>query len=371
MKKSRLFAIYAVLTFCALVFGRLWQKRMQVPLDSTVFPDENFRSMVMAQADTDRDGILSEEETSSVRELMVSYPHQDSRLCGGEDPSAQDRLDSLSHAYDGVAVDLEGIEVFGNLERLRIHNAAPDGIPFEKLKKLKYFELTASRQKEIDFTGAGHLVSATVSGVEAGSIRFHKNASLRKCCICDADISCGSLDFSGAPHLKDIRIYHTALGQLNLLENERLSELTASGCGLESVCLSGCKSLKELDLGFNRLKSLDLSENRKLDWIWLSGNDLEELDVSRCGNIRQLSISENNFSQLGPDTLKTADAGIEKLIAQDLCRCTQIDLSRVRLLGQAVVSGACEQIRVGENMRKVRLSASEFSVVAHPPTKNF
>ncbi|MBQ6919894.1 MAG: leucine-rich repeat domain-containing protein, partial [Synergistaceae bacterium] len=59
----------AVVVFLALMCGGAWA---DVAVNATNFPDDNFRSYVSSNFDTDSNGVLSDEEIANVTSIYVS-----------------------------------------------------------------------------------------------------------------------------------------------------------------------------------------------------------------------------------------------------------------------------------------------------------
>ena len=99
------------------------QERIAV---EAVFPDENFRMAVSRQADQNKDGFLSETEIADLTELVVDHPYQQ----GNQNENYP------FHDYDGIRMDVSGIEIFRNLKTLSFQNVEPVGWSIGKLMQI-------------------------------------------------------------------------------------------------------------------------------------------------------------------------------------------------------------------------------------------
>lgn len=322
MKNNYLSKACAALAVCAAVcagtgteYAGAEAKETQIAIDAETFPDENFRAIASGQADTNQDGMLSEEEIKNVTKITVRYPHQE-----GHPASSGISCDTVypvgdNHNYDGVQMDFTGMGIFRNLKILKLHNVEPTGLPFAELGSLKQFYLSSAPAVE--------------------------------------------LDFSKAQGLERIEVVHTDVTKLNLKKNTALKRLQLRGCGLEQADFSRCRNLERLWLDYNAFKSIDLTKNSRLRELHLEYNSLAALDLTKNKQLESLDISFNRFKKINSSTLKvSASSRLSEIQASMLTKCTLLDVSHINSLqNMNAASGKFKKVKIGKNLQMLDISS--------------
>lgn len=92
MKRNLIAAVLAALAFCVLLTAlSVSAEAADVAINSTNFPDANFRSYVSSTCDTNDDGVLSASEIAEVKSIAV-YGKSISSVKGVEYLTALTRL---------------------------------------------------------------------------------------------------------------------------------------------------------------------------------------------------------------------------------------------------------------------------------------
>lgn len=306
-------------------------------ISEAAFPNEVLRTLAK-QADTDGNGALSKAEIQKVTKMDIVYPHKETHPWYGA--SLSDLYDyDMKHDYDGVPVDLTGLDIFQNLERLRIHNAKPLNIPFEKLKKLSFFEISTVPEMELDVSGAPGLKELAAAEAVFTDIHLEKNTALE--------------------HLK---LYHVSVpdSTLDLAALSSLKSVTADGCGLTQIDLSACTGLERAELGGNSLSSLDVAHNKKLKYLYLQDSGLKKLDLRQNACLETLNIDGNAFQKINSSTLRVAkDSVLSWISAGNLSRSTLLDVSHISSLKELhAPSGAFTKVKIGKALAVLDISSS-------------
>ena len=230
-----------------------------VKINSTNFPDEEFRKYISKNIDRNKDGVLSKAEIKKVTEIKLEH------------------YDEAGNEY--VYNDLTGIGVFTELKRLEC----------ESQKSLSKLDL--HKNTKLEFVKCGH------NGIK-------------------------ELNVSKLTKLKELRCYYNKLTKLDVSKNVKLELLACDSNNLTGLDLRkntklvvlGCSSnkLTKLDLkkntklnnlccDDNKLTKLDLTKNTKLHILWCSSNKLTKLDVTKNLDLVDLYCHTNKLTKLNVD----------------------------------------------------------------------
>ena len=218
-----------------------------VEINSSNFPDENFRNWLLSQ-DYGADGILTEEEIAGVTKIDANMKSIQS---------------------------LKGIEFFTALTTLECYNNQLTSLDVSKNAALTYIRF-----------GGNKLTSLDVS----------KNTALRTL-LCD-DNPLTALDLSNNTLLTRLDCGSPNLKTLNISGCKALYELNLRGTQLTSLDLSGKTNLKVLRCGSNQLKTLNVSGCTSLRDFSCDGNQLTTLNVSGCTGLKELYCSNNQLTSI-------------------------------------------------------------------------
>ena len=247
-----------------------------VDINATNFPDENFRTWVLAQ-DYGKDGKLTEDEIKNVTSIEV---------------------------FNRNIYSLKGIEYFTSLTSL--------SCLFNQLTSLDVSKNTALRYL---YCYSNQLTSLDVS----------KNTALTDL-WCD-DNKLTSLDVSNNSELKSLSCEHNQLSSLDVSKNTALTTLSCSSNQLTFLDVSKNTALTELTCHSNQLTTLDVSKNTALTTLSCSSNQLTFLDVSKNTALTTLSCSSNQltFLEVSKNTaLKSLYCDDNKLTSLDVSKNTAL-----------------------------------------------
>lgn len=254
----------AALVAVPLLFSNAGMRKVDaaqgdVKINSTNFPDEEFRKYISKNIDRNKDGVLSKAEIKKVTEIKLEH------------------YDEAGNEY--VYNDLTGIGVFTELKRLEC----------ESQKSLSKLDL--HKNTKLEFVKCGH------NGIK-------------------------ELNVSKLTKLKELRCYYNKLTKLDVSKNVKLELLACDSNNLTGLDLRkntklvvlGCSSnkLTKLDLkkntklnnlccDDNKLTKLDLTKNTKLHILWCSSNKLTKLDVTKNLDLVDLYCHTNKLTKLNVD----------------------------------------------------------------------
>lgn len=218
-----------------------------VALDETNFPDENFRSYIMRNYDSDYDGELSAEEIADVTEIVV---------------------------FGQGIKSLKGLEFFSEITWLDCDNNQLTDLDLSHTTKLTELHCSRNQLSSIDVSP---LTSLTT--------------------LCCADNQLTTLDVSKNVELTTIECYINQLTELDLSHNVELTQLQCNNNLLTKLDLSNNKALYKLFCYSNQLTELDLSHNESLLWVTCSNNQLKSLDISHNKQLQGLTCYKNQISK--------------------------------------------------------------------------
>lgn len=223
---------------------------MKVNADGSV--DKTFEDFCLENYDTDKDGILSDEEVAGVTEIDCSN--------------------------QGL-ISLSGIERFTNLWTLQCENNRLTNIDVSKNTELRTLWCHNNQLTNIDVSQNVKINYLRVENNQLTSLDVTKNAYLSTL-YCESN-QLTSLDITKNAYLSNLYCYDNQLTSLDVTQCMEMYWLICSGNSLTSLDLSKNTKLGILSCGNNQITSLDLSNNTLLEDIDCRKNPLSALDVSQ------------------------------------------------------------------------------------------
>ena len=194
MKKT-LFSFLLGLLLLVLLPAAAMAAGAGIAVDSSNFPDANFRSYVTENCDTDQDGFLSEAEIAAVASITVG-------IYGGTYPYPS---------------DLTGIEFFSALEELNCGYCHLTNLDVSANKALRYLDCIANQLTILDVSANTELVSLYCSYNQLTSLDVSGNPKLSELFCRQNKLT--HLDVSANPKLNWIRCDGNQLSCLDLIIN--------------------------------------------------------------------------------------------------------------------------------------------------------
>ena len=110
------------------------------------------------------------------------------------------------------------------------------------------------------------------------------------------------LDLSYYSNLKIFDLSYPCSGflinEINLEQNENLTNLSLNNCQLTSINLNKNKNLKELSLCGNKLAKINLDENKNLEKLCLSDNQLTSINLDKNTKLNELNLNTNQLTNV-------------------------------------------------------------------------
>lgn len=223
-----------------------------IALDSTNFPDAEFRNWVINWLDNE-----------------YSY---------GDVIDFDANISPVARIESSGIKDLTGIEHFVNLKELSIKISGYKDLDVSQLLNLE--KLTVDKE-------------TNVSSVTFGEQHVLKNVS-----IMNSNLS--KIDVSSLSHLETLNLMGSSiLSEVTLGQKDYLTELSLTGTIIKGLDASASPNLKQLELeGVASLATLSLEDNTKIERLILSGTSLEELNVANATNLTHLDVSNTKITDL-------------------------------------------------------------------------
>ena len=285
-----------------------------VTIDSTNFPDTNFREYIASTAasiDKNQDGVLSDSELSEQFAMSLGSRNIAS-LQGIEYFTALRYLDcrnnqlttlDLSSNTALIAIDcysnqLTDLNIGNNtaLTNLNCYDNQVTTLNLRNVTALVNLICNNNQITSLDVSNNTLLKNLTCNNNQLTALNIGSNNVL-------TDIYCGDnqlteLDVSNAPALVNLVCFSNDLTALNLTNNTELEVLSCEFNELTTLDLSNNALLKEIWLGNNKLTALDVSNNTALETLDCYNNQLKTLDVSANNDMTSLYYGNNYLQKL-------------------------------------------------------------------------
>ena len=302
----------------------LTSAQASVAINSTNFPDENFRWEMEINADADHDGFLSDEEIAAVNDYFL-------------------RLNDVVN-FKGIEYFYDGLKHFliGGLNSPDPYTVT--NLDISKFKVLETIEISAYPY----FT----------------SIDFSKNTTLRSILIHDLQrlttiqvpAKLESLTIHYAPNITslDLTPCKNNLIQLNLLcggvkeldltNFKALTDIIVAGSGVEerypltSLNVSGCDNLGNVSLDATTIETVTMKDLESLHDLHVSYNEIKTLKVENCPLLSVLECKENVLSALNIKKcpvlwiLRAENNRMKELIVDESPRLTLVEAANNQLM---------------------------------------
>ena len=239
-----------------------------IPINSTTFPDENFRNWVLAQ-NYGQDYVLTESEIVGVTEIDVPEKN---------------------------IASLKGIEYFTALRELNCNSNNLTSLDMSKNTVLMTLYCQFNQLTSLDVSKNTTLTKLDCGYNQLTSLDLSKNTALTGL-WCDAN-QLTSLDVSKNMTLITVSCGWNQLVSFDLTQNTALTQLDCSSNKLTSLDVSKNTALTVFYCGLNQLTSLDVSKNTALTELLCYNNQLTFLDVSQNIKLTFLSCNLNQLTSL-------------------------------------------------------------------------
>ena len=260
-----------------------------IKINETNFPDENFRSYLLAQY-YGTDGRLTPDEIASVTSIDVRGK-QIKNLKGIKYFTALTQL----YCNDNQLTSLD-VSQNTRLEKLYCYENQLTSLDVSKNTALKYLDCYNNQLTSLDVSQNTALKNLWCNNNQLTSLDVSQNTVLTELCCYDNRLT--SLDVSQNTALTELLCYNNQLTSLDVSQNTRLGKLYCYENQLTSLDVSKNTALKYLDCYNNQLTSLNVSKNTALEELWCYDNQLTALDVSQNTALKYLYCYNNQLTSL-------------------------------------------------------------------------
>jgi len=231
-----------------------------VAINSTNFPDANFRAYVAEDLDRDGDGALSNEEIRRTTYVSVSN--------------------------EGIS-SLKGIEYLTALDSLycsdnKLTSLNLSGNPLLTSLSCDYNQLTS-----LDVSGNSELYSLSCAGNRLTSLNVRQNLALESLTCSENKLS--ALDVTRNRSLRYLYCEYNQLTALDVRQNTGLWYLHCSKNNLKSLDVSANTDLSHLGCYGNQLTALNVRRNPSLEKLYCQSNQLTALDIANCPKLVEVA----------------------------------------------------------------------------------
>ena len=260
-----------LLSSALIIFSTAWA---DVEINETTFPDENFRTWVLAQS-YGQDGILTEEEIANVSRITVE---------GGRNIQS-----------------LKGIEYFTALTYLNCGSNHLSSLDVSNNTALMTLNCNNNHLSSLDVSNNTQLTKLNCGSNQLISLDVTMNTAL-------TNLACSSNQLTSLNTSNDIALIMLScndnqLTELDVSNNVALTTLACQENQLTTLDVSKNIALKILVCHDNHLTSINVSGCTALESFRCAGNKLAELDVSGCPALEDLICMSNQIKGEAMDAL--------------------------------------------------------------------
>ena len=265
---SSMFSIYdaATLRLSASPFN---PAPVGVAINSTNFPDANFRAYVAEELDRDGDRALSSEEIRRTTYISVDNKNISS---------------------------LKGIEFLTALDTLFCYENNLTSLNLSGNKLLTSLYCDDNQLTSLNVSGNTELCDLSCVGNQLTSLNVRQNLALEYLNCSENKLT--SLDVTRNKSLQYLYCEYNQLTSLNVLQNTRLWYLYCNKNKLKSLDVSANTDLTKLGCYGNQLTALNVQRNTELEELSCQNNQLTALNVRRNPRLRRLYCGGNQLTAL-------------------------------------------------------------------------
>lgn len=253
-----------------------------VVLNSTNFPDKDFRDAIGAALGGKEDGAkLSKKDLETITSLT---------LTGAATPSnsiAPGTAVVTVQVKDSVK-DLTGIQYLTKLQTLTVSKCA----------KLETADLSENAELQtVDF-------SANADSLETLVLPAGTNLNSVTVVATDNRAPITTLDLSQNKALNSVTVNNTEIASLDLSNNTFLTTIDVNNNFINTLNVTGTYNLTSLEANENHLYSIDLpTVANQMATLDLSGNLLQELTLPKLPKVTFFDVSDNQLKTIDVDQL--------------------------------------------------------------------
>ncbi|MBO4826478.1 MAG: hypothetical protein J5506_04490, partial [Prevotella sp.] len=300
-----------LLLFALAMMMAVSQKMMaDVTINSTTFPDDNFRNWVLAQS-YGSDGVLTNNEIANIKSINVEnqsitnlkgieyFTALESLVCGENQLTALNMSKNIALTYlDCYKNQLTALDVSKNtaLKTFYCDENQLTALDVSKNTALTLLMCSDNPLTELDVSKNTLLKRLSCTKNQLNALDVSKNIALTSLGCGDNQLT--TLDVSKNSALEILQCWGNQLTTLDVSKNIALTYLGCSGNQLTALDLSKNPALTELYFQHNQLTALNVSSNTALTVVWCYNNQLSTLDLSKNTALKRLYCDSNKLTVL-------------------------------------------------------------------------
>ena len=240
---------------------------LEVEINETNFPDENFRSWVLNES-FGSDGVLSDEEIAEIKEICLV-----------------NNTDLVTSGQCGPIASLKGIECFTELTKLKCVGLMLSELDLRSNTKLT--ELECYENELLTYINVSHTTTLNI-------LDCHNNPKLEEVSVAGCK-GLTSVDLSGCSALTTLDCIYMRVNKFDVSGCSSLTALDCSSAKMDELKVSGCAAMTTLLCNNNNLAELDLTGCFAMQELDCSNNQLTSLEVSDCSGLIKLQYWRNKI----------------------------------------------------------------------------
>lgn len=254
----------------------------QAAMDSNLY-------QLMQDADSDRNGILSDTEAARMTDVSFTKETADISSAFKYFPNITTiTINAGSHKTVTINSNkVTSVSVYGQ-NPVALKGASP---------KIVYASVF-SKQKTIDYTKLEGYHKVTKFYLDcdsnASKVSVPNAAKLVDLKVSNAKLT--SFDTSKLKSIQQLTLDGNNLKSLNIKKNKKLTSLACYNNKLTSLNISSNKNLKDIGIGGNKLKKMDISKNKKLEKVAAYNNKIKSFQAKKSKKIVDLNLSNNKLT---------------------------------------------------------------------------
>lgn len=304
-------------------------------IDSTIFPDDEFRRYILENIDTNEDGKLQDKEIEAATDIDFDYgTYWVMDLTGIE---CLENLESLNCAFNGITSldlsananltyldcsyneELTSLDVTKNvkLEELHCYETPIEVLDVTNNTELVRLDCNKTNISTIDVSNCTKLFALNVEYTNLTSIDISKNTEIYETYISFTDIAefdisnnpkmgqirfeetkVTSMDFSKNPELACVRCSNTAIEELDFSNNPNMYEIYCFGTEIDTLDLANMPGLNAVECYNTKITSLDVTNNPELVGLACGNTGITVLDVTNNPELLRLECNDTQIKNL-------------------------------------------------------------------------
>jgi Leucine-rich repeat (LRR) protein len=212
---------------------------LEIEVNSTNFPDENFREYVAKWLDSDGNKMLSTKEIKEATRISIN---------------------------EQEIVSLQGVEFFTSLTELECSGNKLSKLNITKNKKLLKLDCSNNNLSTLDISKNTKLTDVKCSDNKLSKLSVTKNTKLVTLDCSNNKIS--KLSVTKNTELADLKCQNNKLSTLDVSKNTNLVTLNCADNTISKLTIKGAAKLDYLNVTNTKLTNLNLKNNTALSWLF-------------------------------------------------------------------------------------------------------